>query len=259
MSRREKRAHGLPFPFPSDVMTPLAVVIAVGVFALLGILAVAADHDLLPWDRPVRRAIRGIDGAWLHDVMRFFTSLGGRGVLALLLVPVVVIAWFRCRQIAIILLIAFPAAFGIEMLLKALVDRPRPATGGHFNTGSFPSGHVIAASAFWGLIPPWAYLVTRRRVVWLIAVIASGVILAGVGVSRVYLGAHWPSDVVAGYLGGSVFLLGAEWAVRRSWPALRCTACDFHPLLEPLLESRDDSSDAESAQEVHAGQSPRGD
>jgi membrane-associated phospholipid phosphatase len=217
-------------------MTPLAVFVVVGVFSLLAVLAIAADHDLLPWDRPVRRWVRGFHGAWLQDVMRVFTDLGDRKLIAALMVPTVIIAWFRCRQLAIVLLIAFPAALGIEMLLKAIVDRPRPLSAAHFHTGSFPSGHVIAAAAFWGLVPPWVFLVTRRRALWIAAVVVSGVVLLGVGASRVYLGAHWPSDVIAGYLGGAVFLVAAEWAVRQSWSKLHCTACELHPIRDPQPE-----------------------
>jgi undecaprenyl-diphosphatase len=217
-------------------MTPLVVGGAALVLALLGLLAMSVDHSVLSWDRPVSSAIRDLDGDWLRSVMRGLTDLGDRVLLLFVLVPMIVVAWFRCRQLAVVLLLAFPAALGLELLFKMLIDRPRPLSGGHLSTSSFPSGHVLAAASVWGLLPPWAYLVTRRAGVWLAAVIVSALVLLGVGVSRVYLGAHWPSDVVAAYLAGSLFLLAAEWAVRRSWSSLRCEACELHPIRE-LAES----------------------
>ena len=229
-----RRAH-LPFPTPSDVLTPTVATLTIGVFIALGLLAAFADGNLLSWDEPVRDAIRGVDAAWAEDSMRWGTKLGSRGLIAALTIPAAVIAWWRCRQVALVLVLAFIAALGIELLLKELVARPRPF-GAHGFGHSFPSGHVLAATAFWGLVPPWAYLVTRRRWLWLLAVIAAAASIAIVGVSRVYLGAHWPSDVVGGYLGGAIFLLIAEWGLRQPFQRLGCEACEFHPLRDLVAD-----------------------
>ncbi|MGQ0804158.1 MAG: phosphatase PAP2 family protein [Actinomycetota bacterium] len=169
--------------------------------------------------------------------MRSITQFGSRWPIAALTIPMVVLAWPRCRQFAVVLALALPAALALELFLKAIVDRPRPVLAGGFGA-SFPSGHVLAAAAFWGLVPPWVYLMTRRRWAWAVAVTVAGIILVGVGVSRVYLGAHWPSDVLGGYLGGAVFLLAAEWAIRRAWPAMHCDACELHPLRRPAAARR---------------------
>lgn len=221
--------HPLPVPAPSTVLTPVVATVTAVVFLLLGLLAALVNHHLLAGDVPVRDAIRNVDAAWFGSVMRATTRLGSRWLIAGLTIPMVAVAWRRCRQLAMVLAGAFPAGLALELLLKAVVDRPRPALAGGFGA-SFPSGHVLAAAAFWGLIPAWIYLVTRRRWAWAASAALSGLALAGVGLSRVYLGHHWPSDVVGGYLVGAVFLLAAEWAVRRPWPALGCDACDLHPL-----------------------------
>ncbi|MGH9224356.1 MAG: phosphatase PAP2 family protein [Acidimicrobiales bacterium] len=161
--------------------------------------------------------------------MEMTNQLGSRWLIASLTVPMVAVAWTRCRQLAVVLLLALPAGLGLELALKALVDRPRPPLAVGFGS-SFPSGHVLAAAAFWGLVPPWIYVVTRRRWLWaLSAGVAAGAVVS-VGLSRVYLGAHWPSDVVAGYVAGAMFLLVAEWAVRRPSPLLRCGTCNLHSM-----------------------------
>lgn len=224
-----------PFPTPSDVLTPMVATLTGCVFVALGLLAALADGNLLSWDEPVRDALRSVDAGWAEAAMRWGTKLGSRGLIAGLTVPAVVIAWSRCRQVAVILVLAFVAVLGIELLLKELVARPRPF-GAHGFGHSFPSGHVLAATAFWGLMPPWAYLVTHRRWVWMLAVVAAAASILVVGASRIYLGAHWPSDVVGGYLGGAIFLLLAEWGVRRPFRRLGCEACEFHPLRDLVTD-----------------------
>ena len=224
---------GLAVPAPSSVLTPVVAVGVAVVFLLLGMLARVADHDLLAWDTPVREAILELDPEWLASLVRGASRFGSRWLIAALSIPMVAVAWPRCRQLALVLAAALPAGLVLELFLKAVVDRPRPLLGAGFGS-SFPSGHVLAAVAFWGLIPPWVYLVTRRRWAWAASAGFAGLVLVVVGLNRVYVGAHWPSDVVAGYLGGAVFLLAAEWAVRRPSRALVCEACDLHPLRRTL-------------------------
>lgn len=219
----------LAVPGPSRVLTPPFAIVAIGLFAALGVLAAMANHDLLVWDVPVRDAVRGLDDKWFASIMEMTNQLGSRWLIAFLTVPMVALAWTRCRQLAVVLMLALPAGLGLELALKALVDRPRPALAVGFGS-SFPSGHVLAAAAFWGLVPPWIYVVTRRRWMWAVSAGMAATAVVSVGLSRVYVGAHWPSDVVAGYVAGAVFLLVAEWAVRRPSPLLRCGSCNLHPI-----------------------------
>ena len=100
----------------------------------------------------------------------------------------------------------------LEFTLKEVVSRDRPDLSRMVDgTGfSFPSGHVMAAVALWGLLPVVVGLYTRRRALWWASVAVSGTIIVLVAASRVYLGVHWFSDAVAGLLLGSFFLLGVE-------------------------------------------------
>jgi undecaprenyl-diphosphatase len=219
----------LPVPAPTSVLTPVVGIAVAAVFLVLGVLARIANQNLLAWDAPVRRAVRDVDAGWFAWLIRGASQLGSRWLIAALTVIVVATAWGRCRQLAVVFMAAFPAALALELFLKAVVDRPRPALAGGFGS-SFPSGHVLAAAAFWGLVPPWVYLVLRRRWAWATSAGVAGLVLVAVGLSRVYVGAHWPSDVLGGYLGGAIFLVAAEWAVRRPSRVLGCDACDLHPL-----------------------------
>ncbi|MCZ6614227.1 MAG: phosphatase PAP2 family protein [Chloroflexi bacterium] len=101
-------------------------------------------------------------------------------------------------------IVGFVAFFG-DFTLGEFVDRPRPLPE---DTGaSFPSGHTFGTTAlfgFWGFLAIY-YGLRRKILVPLLAILAAFIV--SVGVSRIHLQAHWPSDVVAGYLLGILWLL----------------------------------------------------
>ena len=119
----------------------------------------------------------------------------------------------------------------VEFTLKAVVDRQRPDLHRLVNGmgPSFPSGHVMAAVALWGLMPLVVSLYTRRRILWWASVVVSAVLIVDIAASRVYLGVHWFSDVVAGLVVGTFFLADIETLLVRQHARHPC----------PLLNSGD--------------------
>lgn len=226
----------LAVPGPSGLLTPAIAAMAAIMAVTLGVLAASANRHLLVWDLPVQEFVGDVTGGWLGSVLAMTNRLGSRWVIGALTLPMVLIAWNRCRQLAVVLIVALPAGLLLEVALKTIVDRPRPAMADGFGS-SFPSGHVLAAAAFWGLTPPWSFVVTRRRWVWAVATGVAAAVIVAVGLSRIYVGAHWPSDVLGGYVIGAIFLLGAEWAVRRPSKVLRCESCDLHPMAGTRADS----------------------
>ena len=107
--------------------------------------------------------------------------------------------------------------FGINSLLKLWVQRPRPdsylSEDVLLPTFSFPSGHAASTVAIFGLVACILYHVLPQP--WgLVAAIILAVIIIGIGVSRVYIGAHYPSDVLAGWMVGLIGLVIIIWVVR---------------------------------------------
>ncbi len=227
---RRARLHGHPPLTPAGVLLRFRITtpVVVCVFAFLAIAAaVDGGSLLLSWDEPVTRALLDLRSPGLDGIVKAISSLGGLTVVVLVLLLLLLLVWQQCRSLALVLVAASLARPLLEWSLKKLIDRPRPLLGQLVaGTGaSFPSGHVMAAVAIWGLLPPVVALVSGRRAAWWCSVGLSATIIGLVAFSRVYLGVHWMSDVVGALVLGALYLLGVEWLLdwhhrRRPCPGL---------------------------------------
>ena len=196
-------AQGLPL-----TLSVGALVIAVWIFGGLTQDVLGHDDTVLA-DPRVTSLVVAHRADWLTAAMRVLTWLGSNAVL----VPgVVVIGGFfllRRRDWRPLALLAAAVGGAVTLydIAKPLVGRPRPLSSiwiGHYSGAAFPSGHATAAVAFYAtlaLILSMGASYGRRALVWFGATLVTVV----VGASRVYLGAHWLTDVLGGYA------LGAAW------------------------------------------------
>ncbi len=148
---------------------------------------------------------------WLEEAGRDFTALGGGGVLLGVTAATVGGLWLAGRwRLSAVVLVAVVGGLLLSLVLKQSFDRPRPDLvphGSYVYTQSFPSGHAMLSAVTYltlGLLV--SRVVGRRRLRTYILGIAVVVTLL-VGVSRVYLGVHWPTDVLAGWAAGAVWAL----------------------------------------------------
>ena len=180
-------------------------------------LAVAAGLDdgrlLARIDEPLTRALMDLRSGPLDGVVKTTSALGGLTVAAAVLALLLLLVWHECRALAWTLLAASAVRPALEWALKELVDRDRPELDRLVagNGPSFPSGHVMAAVAIWGLLPPVVALVSGRHQAWWWSVAVSAAVIAAVAFSRVYLGVHWFTDVLGALLLGALYLLAVEW------------------------------------------------
>ena len=160
---------------------------------------------------------------WMEELVRDFTALGGVGVLTFLTLAVAGYLALERKWRTMVLVVA--AIFGgmiLSNMLKGLVARPRPDLvphGSYVYTSSFPSGHsMMAAVTYLTLGALLARVQPRRRVKAYLLLLAI-LLTVLVGFSRVYLGVHWPTDVLAGWASGAMWALlcwmVARWLQRR--------------------------------------------
>jgi undecaprenyl-diphosphatase len=194
----------------------VAAPLAVALFAWLAV-RVAADTPIW-FDAGIRDFIHSHATPALTSLMRFVTALGEQGPLVVLTaIAVAALLAARWRRAAGSFVVTMVGAFWLDMELKLLFHRPRPIT--FFETPepasySFPSGHALFSICFWGVL---AAVVTARvrslaaRIaIWAVA----GAAMSLLGLSRIYLGVHYPSDVLAGYAAALVWVAAVAWVDR---------------------------------------------
>ncbi len=160
---------------------------------------------------------------WFEELMRDVTGLGGVGILAAITLAAAGYLWLRGRRGAVaFLLVSVGGGQALSTIFKAGFDRPRPDLVPHGTityTSSFPSGHAMMATVtYLTLAALLARSAPSRRIRAYIVALAVLASLA-IGASRIYLGVHWPTDVLAGWTAGAAWALlcsiVAGWLQRR--------------------------------------------
>jgi undecaprenyl-diphosphatase len=152
-----------------------------------------------------------IGPAWFEEAVRDLTALGSTLVLSMVVLTVVgFLLLVRQWRAAIFTFAASVSGQLASHVLKEIFGRPRPDLISHeaeVFTHSFPSGHAMMSAVVYLTLASLAARLMQRRRLKLYALSVAVVFTMLIGVSRVYLGVHWPSDVLAGWM------IGASWAL----------------------------------------------
>ena len=210
----------------------LLAVLAVAA-ALLGFAWIAeevSEGDTHAVDRAVLLALRRpgdlatpIGPVWVQGMARDLTSLGSITVLTLVAATVAgFLAIVRKRGAALLVVVAIGGGMMLSTVLKNVFERPRPDLVPHavqVFTASFPSGHAMLSAVTYLTLGALLTRVQPRRRAKAYILAVAVVLTMLIGISRVYLGVHWPTDVLAGWCVGSAWAIAcwaaALWLQRR--------------------------------------------
>lgn len=181
-------------------MIPAALV-SLGGFLALAI--VAAQQQLLASDHAVRALAAFARHPDLEAPMRTVSLLGESTGLVPMIVLGTLALWRGRRRWALALPVVMAGTGVLQLALKWAIDRPRP----NDLPWGFPSGHTLSAVVFFGLLAYLACAATTRRRWRCAAVGSTASLVAAVALSRLYLEAHWITDVAGGFAVGLAYLL----------------------------------------------------
>ena len=205
----------------------VSVIAAFGFIALAGLVmdgdTQKLDETIVQWFRRADDPSRPRGPAWLLEAIIDITALGSFVVVLLLVLAVSGFLWIhRQKRLIALMMIATAGGFLMNTFMKMLFDRPRPSVVPHLRevvTASFPSGHATIAAVVYLTAGILLFEVVKGRRARLYCLGVAMTLTGLVGFSRVYLGVHYPSDVLAGWATGIAWAtacwLAAQYVERR--------------------------------------------
>jgi undecaprenyl-diphosphatase len=176
------------------------------------------DETLLRAMRDPNDPAHGRGPEWLEEFMRDLSAFGGIAGLCLLTASISgYLAISRKYHALTLLLVATLGGWLLSSVLKTLFDRRRPEVVpylAHVSTSSFPSGHSMLSAVVYLTLGSLLARFVRKRRLKLYFLSVALLLTFLVGVSRVYVGVHWPTDVLAGWSAGLAWALGCSLAAR---------------------------------------------
>lgn len=194
------------------ILFELSVVIMISAFGLLTFLVIT--FPTFSVDLYISRSLQSINNSsflWLMTLISWVGFTPQCFIISFIIILIIYILGYHWEAVtSLVAAIIVPL---LNLLIKTLVHRSRPSTNlihvtNLLNSYSFPSGHVMFYTGFFGFMCFLTFILIRPSWIRTLLLVIFGSNVALIGVSRVYLGEHWASDVVGAYLLGGLCLIG---------------------------------------------------
>jgi len=199
--------------------------IIVGFLAILALIVsiYARFTPLFPGDLYLTLHLQSFDNHFLLSVMQWVSFIFSGWSSVLVVITTGILVWWRIGRLEAILIPVGGLLTLVNTALKLAVNRPRPSADlihvlSPEQNNTFPSGHAFFAVVILGLLAYFIFINLKNHTLRMVALVGLIALILLIGTSRVYLGVHWPSDVIGGYLTGGVLLTGLIW-FHHAWKA----------------------------------------
>ena len=176
-----------------------------------------------PGDLYLTLRLQSFDNHFLLSVMQRVSFIFGGWCSVLVVVIIGILVWWRIGRLEAILIPIAGLLTLVNTALKLVINRPRPSADlvqvlSHEQDNGFPSGHAFFAIVILGLLAYFIFINVKNHTVRTVVLVGLIALILLIGTSRVYLGAHWPSDVIGSYLIGGALLTALIW-FHQAWKA----------------------------------------
>jgi len=208
------------------------------IYIFFGILRDYIGHEnIIQFDLRVLNLFSAFRHPKLNRQMLFITYLAkGEIIIIGTLIVSLILFIFQKYHLIKTLLISVLGGEILVWIIKHLISRPRPPLTDSLvieSSHSFPSGHTFVALAFYGLLVYFVIQSERRRFLKIITSLVGLFLIALVSISRIYLGAHWPSDVLASLAAGGAWLviMATSLKIKKKFTSSKPNLVQFHPIV----------------------------
>ncbi|MCK1992006.1 phosphatase PAP2 family protein [Peribacillus muralis] len=200
----------------------LTMAFIVSVLALIGFSFMAfavSANDYLNFDSKVMALIQGWESPLLTGIMKFFTYIGSTGSIIVLSLFILFFLYkvLKHRLELILFIVVMAGSPLLNVLVKLCFQRTRPDLHRLIEIGgySFPSGHAMNAMSLYGILTFLLWRHIKARAGRIVLIVIGTMMILAIGISRIYLGVHYPSDIIAGYLAGGFWIAISIWFFQR--------------------------------------------
>lgn len=182
------------------------IIVAVSIILLLAIIEDILDDDIITFDEKWYSFVeQHLIKNWVTYIAKFITQFGGP---ILLIIIAVLISSILRNKIGICILVNLFLATITNFTLKNILQRPRPIEHRIIDESgySFPSGHSMVSMAFYGFLIYLIFQNVKNKYLKWCLIIILALLIVSIGISRIYLGVHYTSDVIAGFLVALAYL-----------------------------------------------------
>ena len=188
----------------------------IGILSLHIFLNIAENlqhHELVQFDNMIFEFIHNLRSPSVTAAVIFITDLGDLTAYCIMMPAIAVLLYYRGHhrwKLSLQALIVLASASLLNVIIKEIISRPRPLEDMRLvvaHSYSFPSGHSMSAIAFYGFAIYLSYKYIPNKFIKVLLIVVQALLILSIGLSRVYLGVHYPTDVVAGFIGGLFWLI----------------------------------------------------
>lgn len=178
------------------------------IFILVGITYSVYNKEILGIDVFMHDlVVNNLRSGLFTFIMLFFTNFCNP--IILLLLSLIILIFCKDKKMGLIILINLFISILLNLFFKEIIQRDRPSVDFLIieNGYSFPSGHSMVSMAYYGLLMYFVYKKMDDKVIRNIIIILMGLLILLIGLSRIYLGVHFASDVIGGFLVSIIYLI----------------------------------------------------